>query len=294
MHQLLPKVAAVGFLTLLSLWILGLFVAPPPADPALVEWQAQSFNRANASQGQVANNLRALKLAAEPAPLLLERPDAEAVRIHEKSAQLTATSSTFEDDEKAIRRAIAGKEALVLNESSSGTEGKRRLALEVSVPPEKFDDLTTRLREIGRLQTVSVQQRDRTDEFRRLRAQQQRLKKLREETAKVADGKVASVEDRLRILQKLQEIDKELQGVEGQAGDLLGKESYYQVYLTLSEEQPRELITVLNSVPRRALNALAWALPWWVAAMATMALGPATYVSLRTLAARRVQQASGG
>src|SRR5262249_12008016 len=162
-------------------------------------------------------------------------------------------------------------DGLVLNERSSGIDGQKRLALEISVRPERFDDLTKQLRKIGHLETVSVNQRDRTDEFRRLRGQQQWLKQQREAVPKVL-GHQASAEDGRRGVQKLHEIGKELQAVAAQAGDLVGKESYYHVYLTLSEERPGASNRGVNAVPRRAANALLWALPWWCVAMAVMGL----------------------
>ena len=292
MRQLLHKAAAIGFLTLLLLWVVGLFVAPAPATEAYPAQHGFAFSREDFSRQQVANNLKALNVDHVPLPLLLDRQEADGVRVHEKSAQLTATSSAFDDDEKEIRLAIAGHDALVLNERSSGIDGQRRLALEVSVRPERFDDLTKQLRKIGHLETVSVHQRDRTDEFRRLRGQQQWLKQQREAVAKVLGDK-GSAEDRLRVLQKLHEIDKELQAVAAQAGDLVGKESYYHVYLTLSEERPGASHRGINAVPRRAANALLWALPWWCVVMAVLGLGPAVYVCVRTLLARRAPEGKG-
>src|SRR5262245_15020277 len=88
MRQLLHKVAAIGFLTLLLLWVVGLFVAPPPpaAATAYPSQQALAFNREDVSRLQAANNLRALNMHHVPLPLLLDRQDAEGIRVHEKSA----------------------------------------------------------------------------------------------------------------------------------------------------------------------------------------------------------------
>jgi hypothetical protein len=289
MQPLVKKVAAIGFLVLLVLWVVGLFRAPAPAAATPAQGSFV-FNR-EVSRQQAANNLRALNMEKVPAPLLLDRQEVEGIRIHERSAQMTAVTARFADDEKQVRLAVADHGALVLNERSSGTDGQRRLALEISVRPERFDELTSRLRKVGHLETVSVHQRDRTDEFHHLREQAQRLKKQREEVSKVSDGRIASVEDRLRILQKLQEIDKEQQGVARQAGDLLGKESYYQVYFNLSEDQLGASPYGIESVPRRAWNALLWALPWWCVAMALLSVLPAVYVSLKALLPRRAEAA---
>lgn len=288
MRPLLHKAVAIAFLTLLLLWVIGLFVAPAPASPPATPPHVGSvFTREDFSRQQVANNVRALHLEDVPAPLLLDRADADAVRVHEKSAHLTASSAAFDDDEKQVRLAVAGQEGIVLNERSSGVAGQRTLALEISVRPERFDELASRLRQIGQLQTVSVSQRDRTDEFRRLRAKKQHLEKQRDEVAKAGEGKLPSVEDKLRVLQSLREIDRELQTVVGQVGDLLGKESYYNVYLTLSEEAPATSTQGVAAFPRRAGHALLWALPWWCVVLVLMGLGPATFASVKALLPRR-------
>jgi hypothetical protein len=285
MLPLVKKAAAIGFLILLVLWVIGLFRAPAPAAP--LPAHGFVFNREDFARQQVANNLRALHVENVPAPLLLDRQDVEGIRIHERSAQLTAVTARFADDEKQVRLAVVEHGALVLNERSSGIDGQRRLGLEISVRPERFDELTSQLRKIGHLETVSVHQRDRTDEFHRLREQAQRLKKQREDVLKVSEGRIASVEDRLRILQKLQEIDKEQQAVARQAGDLLGKESYYHVYFTLSEDPLGASPYGIEAIPRRAANALVWALPWWFVAMALLGVLPAVYASFKVLLPRR-------
>src|SRR5262245_47662724 len=94
-QHLLQKAAAIGFLTLLPLWVIGLFVAPAPVAPAYPMQHAFAYNREDLSRQQVANNLRALKMDDVPAPLLLDRQDVEGIRVHEKSAQMTTSTASF-------------------------------------------------------------------------------------------------------------------------------------------------------------------------------------------------------
>src|SRR5262249_37355639 len=159
----------------------------------------------------------------------------------------------------------------------------RRLALEVGVAPEKFDDLVAQLRQIGHLDTVNVQQRDRTAEFRRLHTQRQALKKHQETIMKLRGVAQPSLEDTLKLEQKIQDLEKELQTLGNQLGDLLGKESYYHVYLSLSEYQPGSRLDHTYSVPARIAHAFVWAAVWWLASAAALGLLALTYLSVRTL-----------
>ncbi len=76
------------------------------------------------------------------------------------------------------------------------------MTLEAGVEPDRFDALVEQLRELGEIRSISVQQKDRTAEFRRLNAQRQSLRKYLETVPKLRGGKVASVEDELKLEQK--------------------------------------------------------------------------------------------
>src|SRR5262249_34123859 len=96
-----------------------------------------------------------------------------------------------------------------------------------------------------------------------------------------------SVEDELKLEQRIQEVEKELQALEVQFGDLLGKEPYYHVYLTLFEYQPGGTLDRSYTVAQRLGVALFWAVAWRCAAAAAVGVLAATYLSVRALAARR-------
>src|SRR5262249_2734081 len=140
---------------------------------------------------------------------------------------------------------------------------QRRLAMEIGVHPDRFDALVEQLRTIGRLESVSVQQLDRTGDFRRLHAQRQSLKKHLQSLLKLRGAKAPSIEDTLKLEQRIQEIEKEMQSLGVQLGDLLGKESFYHIHLTLSEHKLGARFAFAASLPKRLLHAFLWALLWW-------------------------------
>ena len=199
----------------------------------------------------------------------------------------------FDDDEGLIRSALTAHHATIFNQLSGGIAPERHLSLEIGVAPEQFDALVERLRQIGHLESLSIQQQDRTSEFRRLHAQQQSLKNYLESVTKLRGGKAISIDEEFKLEQRIQDIEKELQGVAVQLGGLLGKEPFYRVHLTLSEFQPGKRADASRIVPQRLASASLWALAWWGAAALAVGVLAAMYLSVQTLWSRSSTSAAG-
>jgi hypothetical protein len=283
MRPFWKKTAAVGFLVFLGLWIAGTCRSWAQPYPQPVAWHLAASEEPPARL-QVANNLTQLGLALKPLPLMLDQPEVERIQVYEKSALLGVGTATFDDDEALIRSALAGRQASIFNEKKSGLAPQRRLTLAVGVTPDKFDALVEQLRQIAHLESFSVQQRDRTGEFRRLHAQRQSLKKYLEAVQKLRSAKAPlSVEDALKLEQKVQDIEKELHVLSVQFGEWLGKESYYHVYVTLVEYQPGGRLDPTYTVPRRLAHGALWALAWWGVGAAAVGMLAAAGLSVKTL-----------
>jgi hypothetical protein len=237
MQHLWKKTAAVGFLVLLVLGLVGTIRAFTLPYPQVLR-SSLPVSLPKLERNLSANNLKQVGLALMPLPLLLEQGNVERIRVYERSGQLALATDAFDDDEARIRSAVTVHQALVLNETSSGLMRERRLVLELAIPPDRFDALMNQFRGIGHLESVSVQQRDRTSEFQRLHAQGQSLKKRHAAILKLRETENLTIDDTLRLEQRLQDIDKELQTVGVQLGDLLSKESLYHVYVALAEYYP--------------------------------------------------------
>jgi hypothetical protein len=286
MRPVWKKVAALGFLLFLGLWVAGTirgsklpYSRPPAAPPTL-------GSELNSQRLQAANNLRQIGLAKAPLPLVLDQPDVGRIQVHEKTAHLTASTAAFDNDQAAIRDALAEHQAVVFNERNSGIAPDRRLTLEIGVHPEKFDALVEQLRQIGRLESFSVQQRDRTGEFRGLHARRQALKKYLETVVKLRGANNRSVEDTLKVEKQIQDIERELQALSVQFGELLGKESFYHVHLTLFEDKGGRSARAY-AVARRAGHAFLWAAAWWVAVVAAAGVLVGTGLSVQVLWPKR-------
>jgi hypothetical protein len=285
MRPLWKKVVALAFLSFLALWLVGVIQgATLSADPAMVPVSTQnaSFFENPSSRLQVANNLKQLGMARLSLPLVLEQAEVGRIEVYEQSASLSSSSDTFDAATAHIRTALEKHQARIFNERNAGLAPRRLFTLELGVHPDRFESLVDELREIGHLDSISVQKRDRTGELRRLHAQRQSLKKHLEAVQKVRVGNNPSIDDTLKVEQKIQDIEKELQALSVQLGELLGTESFYQIYLTLTEKQSDGLARPA-ALPRRVLGAFWWALAWWSAAAGTLGVLGAAGLSVRTL-----------
>jgi hypothetical protein len=289
MRPIWKKAAAVGFLAFLALWVAGMIRGAVAPFPALPVWHVPALSSPDySSRLAVANNLHQLGLAQTPLPAMLDQPDVERIRVYEKSGQLTAGTATFDNDEARIRSALATHHAQVFNERNGGIAAERRLTLEVGVSPAQFDDLVGQLRQIGHLESVTVQQRDRTAEFRKLHAQRQSLKKYLESVLKLRPAGNPSIDTSLKLEEKIQDIEKDLQKLGVQLGDLLGKESSYHVQVGLVEYDSGTGLHRTYSVVERLGSACLWALAWWSAAARVVGVLAVAYLSVRTLAPGRL------
>jgi adenylate cyclase class IV len=284
MRLYVQKAVAVGFLVFLTLWIVGavrgmMLDFPPPLPMSLDVVSA----RESYSRQQNVNNLKQLGLVETPLPLVLDGPNVEKIRIHEKRAVMTAGSASFDDDSARIHAAIQSHNAEIFTYKKSGIEPHRKLNLEIGVHPDKFDALVDMLRAIGTLSSINVEQKDHTHEFRKLHAERQRLKKNLDDLNKRREGRNLSLDDDLRLLQQTQEIERKIQELSVQFGDLLGKESYYHVHVTLVEHQSGDAKETSYTWPRRVGHAFLWAAVWWFAVALAAAVVVATGVSVWVL-----------
>lgn len=287
MHPLWKKTAALGFLAFLGLWIGGTihgWSLPYPEPIALPLSSGPGDDYSPSSRLSQANNIKQIGLAETPLPLVLDKPDIERIQVHEKNAQLSAGTAAFEDDEVRVRAALDAYKAVIVNERASGIAPRRRLTLEIGVQPDRFEALVAELRGVGHLDSANVQQRDRTGEFRKLHAQRQALKSYLESVLKLRGAtKSSTIDDALKLEQKIQDIEKELQTLGVQLGDLLGKESFYNVNLTLYEFQPGSRLDRTYTVPQRIFNGWLWAVPRWLALVLAASLLVGTYLSMQAL-----------
>lgn len=281
------SLAAVGFLVFLTLFVVGLALAqshPYPVMPTYSPLRLSSgYEELASSNWGSSHNMAQIGLGKTPIPQVLDQANIEQIRVQEKIGQLKVGTASYDSDEKTIRAAVAAHKAIIFTEKQEGIAPGRHLLLEIGMPPEQFDALFAQLKQVGHLETVTVHQRDRTEEFRRLHAQRLALKKYQEAMQKLRSAGPKSIDDALKLEQRLQEVEKELQTLAMQLGDFLGKEPYYNIKMTFSEFQVGSHQDPSFTLWQRVGSALAWAIGWWFAIALLGALVLGTVWSIHTL-----------
>ncbi len=287
MNPFAKKTIAFGFLLFLALFLGGIVrsftlkesdlpeldIAPPLSAPSREDYR---------SEARTVHNLAQIGFQT-PLPQILDLENLNKVQVYEKTAHLTSGTTAFPEDEERTRKAIAHQQSAIFNERSTGIAPDRRLSLGIAVHPDRYDDLLRTLKQVGQLNSILVQQQDRTGEFRKLHAQRQSLKKYQEAILKLRGNEKLSVEEALKLEQKIQEIDKEVQAVGVQLGDLLGKEPSYNLFLQLEETREGGRRDRSFTLGRRLGSAFLWAAGWWFVTAVGIGLAAATIVSIRTL-----------
>jgi hypothetical protein len=285
MSNSLKKLAAVGFLLLVALWLAGIartYFLPEPEPftfPTVISFSSADYR----SGARTAHNLAQIDLAKDPLPKMLDQADINQIRVYEKTAELSAGSTAFGEDEARTRNAIGTHKAVIFSEKSTGIVPERSLALGISVHPDRFDALLQEISHIGQLSAINVQQHDRTGEFRRLHAQRQSLKKHQEAIVKLLANSMLSVEEALKLEQKVLEIEKEMQPLGAQLGDFLGQEPSYNLLLTLQEQVPGSRHDRSYTFARRLGTGFYWAIGWWLVGAIGISFLVGTVMSIKIL-----------
>jgi hypothetical protein len=181
------------------------------------------------------------------------RGDAAESLKYEKVASTVARSSAFEKDETRVRDIVKRHDGIVQLERSSGLAGRRELRLAVGVPPERFDDALSQLRNVGALQSIHVEKNDKTSEYKELRAKKAALEKARANLfdLKKQGGKLDEV---LALENRVLEIENELQKLGNEVGEFDSENELCTLKATLVEEAGASPIPFLQ----RARVALLW------------------------------------
>lgn len=176
---------------------------------------------------------------------------------YEKSANLSAKTSDFGNDNQLLRTIIKEHDAVIQTENLTGLEGQQKLTMMIGVMPDHFDIIIEDIKAIGTLQGFSVNKQDKTAEFRNLLAEQETLKKTRDSyiAMKVNGG---NIQDLLLLEDKILEIEKNLQGLGVNIGTYSTENSFCTINFTLHETANEIQEISLKFVLKCAKRSFSW------------------------------------
>ena len=153
---------------------------------------------------------------------------------YEKTADLSSNTKSFRDDDQKLRQVIQDNGAIVQSERMSGLAGHQVLSLAIGVKPDSFDLLVSQVKEIGEIQSFSVNQVDKTTEYMELLAEQTILEKTRDAYIAIK-GNGGNIQDLLAIEQKILEVERDLQNLGVNMGVFSTDYSFCTVNFSLNE-----------------------------------------------------------
>jgi septal ring factor EnvC (AmiA/AmiB activator) len=166
---------------------------------------------------------------------------------YEKIADLSSLTSNFDNDEKAVKASIQNFEALIQDEQKSGLKGNRYLSLTIGVPPDSFDAMIESISSIGKLISINIVKRDKTNEYRELSSKQKTLEKTRDSLVELKQRN-ASVEDLINLETRILEIENEIQALGVSLGEFDEENEFCTVNIKLSESSSSFQIPVLQRI----------------------------------------------
>lgn len=200
---------------------------------------------------------------------------------YEKVAEIKTTTTRFEEEEQASRKAITRFNALIQFEQKRGNQGQRVINLVVGVPPENFDSLYNTLTTIGNIEAKQITKKDKTNEYKELNARKQSLEKIRNSLLdlKTKGGKI---EEYMNLENRILDIEQQLQNLGVSLGDFDDENEFCTVQFSMREGKEVKI-----SIAHRIKVALEWTiklyLRWMVSLFFMVLLAYITLLSIEKL-----------
>lgn len=188
---------------------------------------------------------------------------------YEKVAEIKTTTTRFEEEEQASRKAITRFNALIQFEQKRGNQGQRVINLVVGVPPENFDSLYNTLTTIGNIEAKQITKKDKTNEYKELNGRKQSLEKIRNSLLdlKTKGGKI---EEFMNLENRILDIEQQLQNLGVSLGDFDDENEFCTVQFSMREGKEIKI-----SIAHRIKVALEWTIKLylqWVVSLFFMVL----------------------
>jgi Domain of unknown function (DUF4349) len=220
---------------------------PAKAGPGKPE-KAVAFDRASPSdEAPALAGVAASPGARGPAPGTPEQKSdlPRAVDLPSSSAMIirTGTASIEVDSLEAglagLRRLTAQVGGFVANTSlQSGREQLQQATLEIKVPAQRFDELTSGLQPLGRVEFVNVTAEDVGEEFVDITARVANGHRLEERLVDLLATRTGRLQDVLAVERELARVREEIERHEGRLRYLRTRAAMSTLAVTLHEARP--------------------------------------------------------
>ena len=176
---------------------------------------------------------------------------------YEKIGSLSSSTKEFEQDEKKARELIKAQKAVIQYEVSSGLEGRRYLNLGIGVNPDKFDEVISEIKKIGKLESVQINKTDKTNEYSDLNAQRISLEKSRNSLLSFK-GKGGRIDELINLENKILEIEGSIQKLGVKLGEFDTENEFCTIKFSLQESGRAVKVGWFTPIVKRLKVAFEW------------------------------------
>jgi hypothetical protein len=186
---------------------------------------------------------------------------------YEMIADILSRTPDFENDRDRIMELIKQSNAVIQLENSSLASDLRSLNLTIGVLPDNFDAFIGALREKIKILRINIEKRDKTGEYKTLKASKASLEKTRDSLValKSRQGKIQELVD---LEYKILEVEKEIQGYGVSLGEFDVENEFCTVEILLQEVYKKPASFPVGAI----FNAFSWACGTWFLLIMTIVL----------------------
>ncbi|TGL61915.1 DUF4349 domain-containing protein [Leptospira ognonensis] len=179
---------------------------------------------------------------------------------YEKIATVETKSTDISSDEKKVRDFVNASGSIIQYENNSGLKENqsRVIKLAIGVPPDKFDSMVEEFKKIGTTVLLTIDKKDKTNEYKDLQAKKESLLKIRDSLISLK-GKGGRIDEFISLENRILEIEDEIQKFGISLGEFDSENEFCTVVLTLFENKPSVAISLLH----RIRVALEWSIKYY-------------------------------
>ncbi len=185
---------------------------------------------------------------------------------YEKIADIKSSTNEFDLNEQRLRKQISAFNGLIQFESKNGNSGFRNLNLIIGVPPKHFDSMYRELVKIGTVQAKQITKKDKTNEYKELRAKKLSLEKTRSSLIALK-SKGGHIGEYMQLENRILEIEQQLQDLGVSLGNFDEENEFCTVKFSLTEVNEYRM-----TLSERIESAITWTLLTYLKLMFTIAL----------------------
>ncbi len=182
---------------------------------------------------------------------------------YEKIADIKSSTEKIDENEKTVRDLIKSHDSIIQYEQKSGVKRSRNriLNLAIGVPPGKFDELVVKLKAIGKIISINIDKKDKTNEYKKLKAKKNSLLTIRKSLIALKN-RGGKIDEYIKLENRILEIEKEIQDLGINLGEFDSENEFCTIKFSLIEAS---YIKSSISFFQRFTVAFTWSLKFYFA-----------------------------